>query len=97
MKNRNTLKMTPAVQSELTKLRAKFKEKFGREPGPNDPIFFDPDSDTPTPITPEQFVSQVLKAAKSAGIDEDKARQFVDSVPNPGNANRFPNNDDQDD
>jgi hypothetical protein len=24
-----------------------FKEKFGREPGPNDPVFFDPNADTP--------------------------------------------------
>src|SRR5690349_15955886 len=97
MKNRDKLKMTPEVQTELIKLREKFKAKFGREPGPNDPVFFDPDSDTPRSITPEQFVSQVLKAAKSAGIDEDKARQFIDAVPNPGNANRFPNNDKQDD
>lgn len=30
-----------------------FRKKFGREPGPDDPIFFDPDADTPQPY-PEQ-------------------------------------------
>lgn len=30
-------------------LRA-FRKKFGRDPGPGDPIFFDPNADTPQPI-----------------------------------------------
>jgi hypothetical protein len=25
-----------------------FREKFGRDPGPGDPVFFDPDKDVPT-------------------------------------------------
>ena len=54
------------------------------------------ESDTPTPITPEQFLNLFLKTAKSAGIDEDRARQFFDSLPNPANANRFPYTDDSD-
>jgi hypothetical protein len=28
-----------------------FIEKFGRAPGPDDPVFFDPDADTPQPIS----------------------------------------------
>jgi hypothetical protein len=27
-----------------------FREKFGRDPGPDDPVFFDPDADEPTPL-----------------------------------------------
>jgi|SRR5579859_649904 len=34
---------------------AAFRKKFGREPGPNDPIFFDPDADTPQPYPEEKF------------------------------------------
>ncbi|MFI2747265.1 hypothetical protein ACH5BA_13310 [Kitasatospora sp. NPDC018623] len=34
-----------AVQRQL----ARFREKFGREPGPDDPLFFDPDADEPRP------------------------------------------------
>lgn len=97
MKRPRPLKMTPQIETYLTKQREEFKAKFGRYPGPNDPVFFDPDSDTPTPITPEQFLNKFLKAAKSAGIDEDNARQFFDAVPNPANANRFPNTDNGDD
>ena len=35
--------------------RAAFRKKFGRDPGPGDPVFFDPDADTPTAITPERM------------------------------------------
>lgn len=97
MTKRRTLKMTPHVETALVALREKFKTKFGREPGPNDPVFFDPDCDTPTPITKEQLLNKVLGAAKSAGIGEDRARQFFNSVPSLTNANRFPHTNDSDD
>jgi|SRR5215213_675146 len=93
MKTPRTLKMPPQVEVGLKQQREKFKAKFGRDPGPDDPVFFDPDCDTPTPITPDQFLNLFVKAAKSAGIDEDKARQLFEQIPNPANANRFPNTD----
>lgn len=31
-----------------------FQKKFGRAPGPGDPLLWDPDSDTPRPIPPEK-------------------------------------------
>jgi membrane peptidoglycan carboxypeptidase len=40
-----------AIEQQL----AAFRKKFGREPGPNDPIFFDPDADTPQPYPEEKF------------------------------------------
>jgi hypothetical protein len=46
----------------------KFREKFGREPGPKDPIFFDPDSFTPQPYRLGQFQSETEKAMSEAGI-----------------------------
>lgn len=93
MKTPRTLKMPPQVEIALKQQSEKFRAKFGRDPGPNDPVFFDPDCDTPTPITPDQFLNLFLKAANSAGVDEDKARQFFNEIPNPANANRFPNTD----
>ena len=30
----------------------RFRTRFGRDPGPDDPIFFDPDADQPRPSTP---------------------------------------------
>jgi hypothetical protein len=44
--------MTPRVHDALVEQRKAFVKKFGREPGPDDPVFFDPDKDVPTPIDP---------------------------------------------
>ncbi|MFD7981647.1 hypothetical protein [Streptomyces sp. NPDC059071] len=41
-----------------------FREKFGREPAPEDPLFFDPDADEPTPLTKERFDSMLLDLAE---------------------------------
>jgi len=34
-------KMTPQMRDALLEERAAFRAKFGRDPGPSDPIFFD--------------------------------------------------------
>lgn len=34
---------------------AAFRKKFGREPGPNDPLFFDPEADSPQAYPHEKF------------------------------------------
>lgn len=49
--------MGPELHEELLLQRERFREKFGREPGPNDPIFFDPEKDVPTPLGRE-FVAK---------------------------------------
>lgn len=36
-----------------------FRQKFGRAPGPDDPLLFDPDAELPTPIT-EQYMTEKL-------------------------------------
>lgn len=36
-----------------------FRRKFGRDPGPEDPVFFDPDADDPTMLT-EQYMTSML-------------------------------------
>jgi hypothetical protein len=46
-----------------------FVKKFGREPGPNDPLFFDPDADTPQEISEEILRKEILKALAAAGVD----------------------------
>jgi len=51
------------------KLQAeKFKEKFGREIGPNDPVFFDPNKDIPTPIDEDILEKETIKAMEKANI-----------------------------
>jgi hypothetical protein len=46
----------------------KFEEKFGRPPGPRDPVFFDPDADEPTPLTMEGAQETTVAMLKAAGI-----------------------------
>jgi hypothetical protein len=52
---RGVVPMTPRVHAALLEQRKAFIEKFGREPGPGDPVFFDPDKDVPTPMDAERL------------------------------------------
>jgi len=59
--------MQEAIRSQLRL----FREKFGREPGPDDPIFFDPDADTPQSCGPEaadRLDDQIVEAMSAAGV-----------------------------
>jgi hypothetical protein len=49
-----------------------FRKKFGREIGPADPVFFDPDSDTPKPIPEDLIRRQMAEAMANAGISPEK-------------------------
>lgn len=46
-----------------------FEEKFGRMPGPDDPLWFDPDLDEPTPMSGENTMLALREAADAAGLD----------------------------
>jgi hypothetical protein len=65
--------MTPRVHEALLEQRKAFIEKFGREPGPTDPVFFDPDKDVPTPIDPARMDADLEKVIRDAGIDPARA------------------------
>ncbi|MFE7116056.1 hypothetical protein ACFU99_11620 [Streptomyces sp. NPDC057654] len=57
-----------AIDSQLDA----FREKFGREPRSEDPLFFDPDADEPAPLSKEYFDGMLLDMAEHAdeiGID----------------------------
>jgi len=66
---------TPAgrgMREGLDAQLAAFRRKFGREPGPQDPLFFDPDADEPIPITEQGMASmfdEMIESAERAGID----------------------------
>jgi hypothetical protein len=61
------LKVTAKMERILRSQRKQFIKKFGREPGPDDPVFFDPKVDTPVSITPKQMEDATLKAMLAAG------------------------------
>jgi hypothetical protein len=49
--------------------REAFRAKFGRDPGPDDPVFFDPDAKTPQPMDMDAVQRQVIEAMVQVGID----------------------------
>jgi hypothetical protein len=54
--------ISPELREVLNEQRERFKEKFGRYPGPQDPIIWDEDSDDPRPV-PEGQITQILVGA----------------------------------
>jgi hypothetical protein len=54
-----------------------FCERFGRDPQPDEPLFFDPAQDQPVPPEPAVIRAQVLKAAASAGVDGRMVLSFM--------------------
>ena len=71
-----SISMTPELEEELKEQRKKFIEKFGREPGPDDPLFFDPDADTPQPYPEEKFTEEIVESMREAGVDEKLINAF---------------------
>jgi hypothetical protein len=45
----------------------RFREKFGRDPGPNDPVFFDPDTTEPVPMSAVKVEAETIEAMRKAG------------------------------
>ncbi len=70
------------VRAAMESQRAAFKAKFGREPGPSDPIFFDPTLDEPTVMTGETFVERTLSDEaflEMRGLAEPAERAIIDA------------------
>jgi hypothetical protein len=67
-----TIEIGPELKAALEDQLRSFREKFGREPGPGDPLFFDPDSATPQPISSKQMdeiSQQISQVMGDVGID----------------------------
>jgi hypothetical protein len=61
--------MTPELDEALKQQIQYFKEKFGRDPGPDDPLFFDPDEETPQMMTDEKIDKGIMETMMSVGIN----------------------------
>lgn len=59
--------MSARVRDALGEQRLAFIKKFGRDPAPGDPVFFDPDADEPTEMPPVKLEAEVLDAMHKAG------------------------------
>jgi hypothetical protein len=67
-KRARTLKPDKASQDCIRQQLEAFREKFGRDPGPEDPVFFDPCSDVPRPMDLADFDAEVVEVMCEAGI-----------------------------
>jgi len=70
-KGTKSVPITPVVAKLLQKRHEEFIEKFGREPGPNDPIEFDPSKDTPQRISIEAALAaqaQLVNLLEALGV-----------------------------
>ena len=72
LKKKNRLKRRVPMSDEMVTMleqqREKFRQKFGRDPGPEDPVFFDADADMPQLSDPEKAEEVLLTAMRQAGI-----------------------------
>ena len=50
---------------------AKFRQKFGRDPRPEDPVFFDDSADLPSLVDHEKAEEDLLRAMTAAGLDPE--------------------------
>lgn len=66
-----TVPLSPEAVAALEGQLQRFREKFGREPGPGDPVFFDPDKDVPTPMGEEKIMKKTIEVMRKAGIREE--------------------------
>ena len=62
------LRMDPDQGAALEAQVRRFEEKFGRPPGPEDPLFFDPDADEPQPMSLTGLETQTVAMLEAAGI-----------------------------
>jgi len=58
------IRMTPRLRQLLASQRQAFRDKFGREPAPGDPVFFDPLADQP-----RRWSAQTMAAAETAFVE----------------------------
>src|SRR5262249_60774220 len=59
---------SPELAKGVQEQFQRFAEKFGRPPGPDDPLFFDPSADEPRPVIDEVVDQHMLEAMHKARI-----------------------------
>jgi hypothetical protein len=62
------VKLDPEGAAIVRRQIEQFRKKFGRDPGPGDPLFFDPDADHPRRLQLEPLEAGMVRTMKDAGI-----------------------------
>ena len=69
---------TEAAVLKIARLRYRmFRERFGRDPGPDDPLFFDPTGKEPTVAGAAEMWRQVFDAASATRSDFLSVMRFL--------------------
>ena len=68
------VKMNPRMKEILELQMERFRKKFGRDPGPGDPVFFDPDAAEPSPM--RDITDDVLAALQNADMPPEFAYAY---------------------
>ncbi len=55
-----------------------FLKKFGRDPGPEEPLFFDPARETPVEANRNEMRDQVIEAARCVQVDARSLLAFLE-------------------
>ena len=67
-RERRVIKMNDETAKAVEEQLERFRAKFGREPGPGDPLFFDPDHPTPRRLQVEPMEAEMVATMKRANI-----------------------------
>ena len=67
-RERRSIKMDGETAEALKEQLRRFKEKFGRDPTGDEPIFFDPNHPTPRPLQVEPTEAMVAQTMRKAGL-----------------------------
>jgi hypothetical protein len=70
------VKFSPEELDIIREQRERFRQKFGRDPGPNDPVFFDPDASEPAPMPGVDMEADILNALRKAGAPPEFAYAY---------------------
>ncbi|HUN57286.1 MAG TPA: hypothetical protein VMU41_04175 [Candidatus Binataceae bacterium] len=74
---RRSSDVTAAVM-RISKLRYQlFRDRFGRDPYPDEPLFFDPSNDVPVVAEVSQMWTQVMDAAVATRTDALSVMKFL--------------------
>ena len=76
------IKLTPDLTELFETQRKAFIQKFGREPKPDEPIFFDPDKDTPQPVDLGRVRAELERAMIHAEIAPARMKEILRRIDN---------------
>src|SRR5688500_18727784 len=76
-KRARTLKLDKGSQHSIRQQLEASREKFGRDPGPEDPVFFDPRSDMPRPMDLADFQAEVVDVMCKADIRPELIHAYI--------------------